>query len=415
MAQKGALMKVGVVGLGYVGLVTAIVLANAGNTVIGVDIDNEKIANLKNRIVNIYEPGLEGAFNQAYDKINFSIDYASLKDTNLIYIIVSTPTKEGKILLDYVFDAIGSIKNSNDTATIVIKSTVVPGTARRVHERTGLEVVSNPEFIKEGNAIYDTIHPDRIIIGASNKKSLDLVENLWSFTKAPIVRTTNENAELIKYASNSFLATKISFINEIANLCEKIPNADIEVVAKGMGLDKRIGPYFLKAGIGYGGSCFLKDTRAFTNFARGLEEKLNIVEAAMKVNNDRINRIINLVKVEVDDKNIVVGVLGIAFKNNTNDMRESQALKLIKRMQEENFRVKAYDPVIKEVKGIEMVHSKEECIKTSNILIIATEWEEFKDIKTKKLIIDARRMLDMSKDNIIAIGVSGYNKKEEIL
>ena len=405
-------MKIGIVGFGYVGLVSAIVLANSGNDIIGVDIDKNKIKSLKNKKIDIYEPGLDKAFENAYDRITFSTDYSVLKDAGIIYIVVPTPTVNGKIVLDYVFHAAQSIKEVNSNAIIVIKSTVVPGTAKRIYEKTGLKVISNPEFTREGSAVEDTMHPDRIVIGGNDSDAIGIVERIWSFTKAPVLKTSNENAELIKYASNAFLATKISFINEIANLCEKIPDADVDIIAKGMGLDKRIGHYFLKAGIGYGGSCFPKDTEAIAEFARSLDERLKIIESTIEVNKERIERVFKLIKNTCDGKKVKIGILGIAFKDNTNDIRESQALKLIQKLQTEGFEINAYDPIIKNnINGVNTLPTIEECIKLSDLIVIVTEWNQFQNIKTSKLIIDARRILNPYKNNVIPIGFGKADRR----
>ena len=405
-------MKIGIVGLGYVGLVTAIALANAGNEIIGIDIDESKVNSLKDHKLTIYEPGLKEAFESAYDKIMFSTDYSLLRGSEVVYVIVPTPTLEGKIVLDYVFDACDRIKAVDANAIIAIKSTVVPGTARKISERLGMTIVSNPEFTKEGTAIEDTIHPDRIVIGSDNQKALDVIARIWSFTNAPILKSTNENAELIKYASNAFLATKISFINEIANLCEKIPGADVEIVAKGMGFDKRIAPYFLRAGIGYGGSCFPKDTKAITEFARGLGEQLKIIEATIEVNEDRMDRVYKMINVLLNGKIANVGILGIAFKDNTNDTRESQSLKLINKLKSEGFNVNVYDPVVKVgIDNVNICNNIDECIASSDMLVITTEWKEFKSIKTSKPIIDAKRILDPNKDNVVPIGFGQTKRK----
>ena len=405
-------MKIGIVGLGYVGLVTAVALANAGNEIIGIDIDESKANSLKDHKLTIYEPGLKEAFESAYNKIMFSTDYSLLRGPEIVYVIVPTPTVGGKIVLDYVFDACDRIKAVDVNSIIVIKSTVVPGTARKISEKLGMTVVSNPEFTKEGTAIEDTIHPDRIVIGSDNQKALDIITELWSFTNVPILKTTNENAELIKYASNAFLATKISFINEIANLCEKIPGADVEIVAKGMGFDKRIAPYFLRAGIGYGGSCFPKDTKAITEFARGLGEQLKIIEATIEVNEDRVNRVYKMINVLLHGKIANIGILGMAFKDNTNDTRESQSLKLINKLKSEGFNVNVYDPIVKVgIENVNRCNSIEECIASSDMLIITTEWKEFKNIKTSKPIIDAKRILDPSKDNVVPIGFGRAKRK----
>ena len=411
-------MKIGVVGLGYVGLVTAVALASVGNDIIGIDVDTKKVTKLKQGILTIYEPGLEDLFKNFESNMKFSTAYADLNNAEVVYLIVPTPTVNDKIDLHYVFEASEKVKAIRPNAVLVIKSTVVPGTAKLVHEKTGMDVVSNPEFTKEGTAIEDTLKPNRVVIGGINKKAVDVVAGIWSFTNAPIIKTTNENAELIKYASNAFLATKISFINEIANLCERIPGADVDVVAKGMGLDKRIAPYFLKAGIGYGGSCFPKDTKAIAEYAKEKGEKLEIVEAAMDVNEKRVKRVVEKAKLianSLGKEKVKVGVLGIAFKDSTDDIRESQALRLINALVQEGFDVLAYDPIVKgRINGITQVESRDACVNGADIAIIATEWPEFKGLeqKTEKPIVDARRILDASKANVFVIGSGKYADDE---
>jgi len=391
-------MRIGIVGLGIVGLATGVVLAEQGHKIIGVDIDQSKVKGLECKRSPIYEPGLQEMLERYFHNFTFTTDYGLLSDTDLVFITVSTPTIDGKIYLGYVFDAakrLGDVLKRNDTI-VVIKSTVVPGTARKVKEIVKNDVVSNPEFLREGSAILDTKNPDRIVIGSENKESGDLVENLWKFTNAPVIRTTWEEAEMIKYAANSFLAVKISFINEIANLCEKLKDCDVTVVAKAIGMDKRISPYFLNAGIGWGGSCFPKDTQAIVSFARDLEEELKIVEAAIKVNNERVNRVVSMLKGFIKEGNVCV--LGVAFKPNTDDTRESVAIKLIKTLKSEGYKVVAYDPKAK-TNEAEMV-GLDECIRIADAVIIATEWDEFKGLEERlrgKFVIDGRRILDPSK------------------
>ncbi|MDE1767789.1 MAG: UDP-glucose/GDP-mannose dehydrogenase family protein, partial [Candidatus Micrarchaeota archaeon] len=289
-------MKIGVVGLGYVGIVTAAALAENKNEIVCVDIDPNKIKRLESGDPVIYEPDLKPLLKKNLKRMTFSLDYNKLNGCEAVFLSVPTPTKNGKADLSYVMAASKDMARIDRDVVLVVKSTVLPGTAAEFAQKTGLTIISNPEFTKEGTAVDDTLHPDRIVIGGSNKSALDLVERIWSFTGAPVIKTTNENAELIKYASNAFLATKISFINEIANLAEHIPGTDVEVIARGMGYDKRISPYFLKAGIGYGGSCLPKDTLAFSNFAKELGENLEIVEAAMKINDRRVEKVLSLIK-----------------------------------------------------------------------------------------------------------------------
>ncbi len=400
-------MKIGVVGLGYIGSVTAAALAEAGYNIVGIDIDESKVNSLKIAEPLLYEKGLKDLLSKNKDKFIFSTDYNSLKEVEIIFVIVPTPTKDNKIYLEYVIDAIESIKSVNPNALVVIKSTVLPGTARSLMEKTGLTIISNPEFTKEGTAIDDTLHPDRIVIGGQDKSAIEKVKEIWAFTNAPVLETTNENAEMIKYASNSFLALKVSFINEIANICEKTPNCDVEIVAKGMGFDKRIAPYFLKAGIGFGGSCFPKDTKAFLSFAKGLGEDLSIVESALHVNESRIERIIKELDNEFKDteKPISIGVLGLTFKADTDDTRESQAIKLISALKSKGYKVNAYDPMAKvKLEDITLFRNVNECINASDVIVVATEWNEFKNLVIKdKFTLDMKRILDPAKVNKLKV------------
>lgn len=405
-------MKIGVVGLGHVGLVTALVLADQGNMILGIDKDKKKIDMLSKGRPTLYEPGIEDLLNKNIKRFRLSISCELLSDAEVIFIIVPTPTINKSIDLTYINEALEEVSRFNKKAIIVVKSTVVPGTAKLLSERFGIKIVSNPEFTREGTAIEDTKHPDRIVIGGTDKNTLDMVESVWAFTGVPVIKTNNENAELIKYASNAFLATKISFINEIANLCEKLPGCDVDVVAEGMGLDHRIAAYFLKAGLGWGGSCFPKDTIAIVSFARDHKEKLSIIEAAIKVNQERIERTMELAKRHLGGKlkGRRIGILGISFKNDTDDVRGSQSVKLIERLVKEGAEVSVYDPVAKletyEKQGL--YKSQEECIKRSDLIIIATEWRDFSDIdkiaKGKK-IIDTRRVINSVSNDIVPIGI----------
>ncbi len=400
-------MRVGVVGLGYIGSVTSVALAEAGYEVVGIDIDESKVKLLSVGEAPIYEPGLKELLVKNAKKLRFSIDYNELKDVNYIFVIVPTPNKDGKIYLKYVEDAVENIKEVNKNAVVIIKSTVLPGTASNLMIKTGMTIISNPEFTKEGTAIEDTLKPDRVVIGGNNKNAIEEVKKIWGFTGSPIIETTNENAEMIKYASNSFLAVKVSYINEIANLCEKVPGCDVEVIARGMGLDKRIAPYFLKAGIGFGGSCFPKDTAAFISFAKDLNENLSIIESAISVNKSRILRIVNLLEskfggVETTKR---IGVLGLTFKANTDDTRESQAIKLVDKLLSIGFKVNAYDPMAKvKLENVNLFSSAKECIENSDAIVIATEWPEFSSLIIKdKFVIDMRRMLSLNSDSNLKI------------
>ena len=392
-------MKIGQVGLGYVGLVNAAVLANHGNVIVGIDVDKARINDLQKSIVPIFEPDLNEYLEKGKANITFSTDYSALSQCDVIFITVPTPTISGKIDLSFVIKAAEEISKVNRKSILIVKSTVVPGTASMVSARTGMRVVSNPEFTREGSAIYDTEHPDRIVIGGEPS---ELVKEIWKFTNSPYVITSNSNAELIKYASNAFLATKISFINQIADLCEKIPGADVNVIAKGMGLDKRIGQEFLRAGLGFGGSCFPKDTQALISFAETKNVDMSIVREVYRYNESRISKIIQ----NVSNKGISftgsrVCVLGLSFKDLTNDLRESRSLALISQLQKEGAVINAYDPVIKKLDGVRICEDLKSCITESDIVITATEWRDFSDIPGNllkgKRVLDLRRVLDPEK------------------
>ncbi len=408
-------MKIGVVGLGYVGSTTAAVLASQGNIVTGFDLDHERIEKLCNFRMPFYEFGLEETIRKAPDKLKFTTRLDELTEMEIVFITVQTPYRNGKVDLGYVMQAADEISQINKDCIIVLKSTVIPGTARLVAERTGMVVISNPEFTKEGSAIADSVSPDRIVLGGYGK-AMDVMKDLWEFTKSPIIATTWENAELIKLASNAFLATKISFINEISNLCENIVGADVDIVARGIGLDRRIGEEFLKAGLGYGGSCLPKDTFVFTEFAQQKGVDLRIASAASMVNENRIPHAIDLIEKEIggDLSSISVGILGLSFKNGTDDIRESQSIKLVKKLIPLSSKVNLYDPVVSlDLDGTENFDSEEKCIEASDIIVIATEWPQFKSVQELncgKPVVDLRRVLDTSSfARLKSIGV-GVNK-----
>jgi len=405
-------MKIGIIGLGYIGSITAAALAEAGYEILGVDIDRLKVESLAKAEPIIYEPELKDMLLKNRNKFTFSTDYSILAQADAIFVVVPTPTKDGKIYLEYVNNAVEGIKQVNPNAMIIIKSTVLPGTAKLLMEKTGMTIISNPEFTKEGTAIYDTLHPDRVVIGGIEKDAVEKVKDIWKFTNAPIMETTNENAEMIKYASNSFLAVKISFINQIANLCEKIPSCDVEAVARGMGFDKRIAPYFLKAGIGFGGSCFPKDTAAFISFAKGVGEDLSIVESALEVNKSRVERVTNMLDKEFKgrEKQVKIAILGLTFKADTDDVRESQAIKLASMLKVRGYQINAFDPMAKiTLEGVKLFANAKDCIADSDAVVIATEWGEFKDLIIKdKFTIDMKRILNPANVNRLkAVGLYG--------
>jgi UDPglucose 6-dehydrogenase len=399
-------LKIGVVGLGYVGSVLAAVLASQGHEVFGVDVDKSKVHAFSQGRSPLFEPGLDELLSENLSRLSFSTSYDVLRGCEVVFLAVPTPTVNSEINLNYVFDAAQSVAKVTRECVLAIKSTVIPGTARRLKKLTGLKVASNPEFTREGSAVKDTLFPDRVVIGYEEKAELDLLHKVWSFVRAPIIQTTYENAELIKYASNAFLAVKLSFINEIANLCEKIPTADVDVVARGMGLDKRIGSEYLKAGLGWGGSCLPKDTSALLSFASSLGVELKVLRAAVETNRERIEHVLCLLK-KLQKKSVCV--LGLAFKQNTDDLRESQSLKLVARLIEEDFKVRVYDPAIKSAPSVlpagVLCASIKDCVEECEVIVIATEWEEFSKLELpEKLVIDARRVIEPTRHNVRAIG-----------
>ena len=401
-------MKIGVVGLGYVGLVTAAVLANRNNSVIGVDVDGSKIQTLRSGKSPIFEPDLDERLRSANGNLEFSCDYSKLYNCKAVLLCVPTPNVEHMIDLKYVMAAAIEVKKYSPFSDLVIKSTVLPGTAKKITELTGMNVVSNPEFTREGSAVHDTERPDRIVIGG---KSVDSVRKIWEFTGSPVIATTNENAELIKYASNAFLAVKISFINQIADLCEKIPGADVNVIAEGMGSDRRIGREFLRAGLGYGGSCFPKDTLAMASFAQENGVDLSIVNSAINYNNNRVPYLVKRIKENVDTLNgKKVCVLGLSFKENTDDLRESRSLMIIENLKKQGAIVKAYDPIVRKTANVDVSDDLGECISNSDIVITATEWKNFSSVDPSilkgKKVFDLRRVFDPSKVEItMGVGI----------
>ncbi len=412
-------MKIAVVGTGFVGLVTGVCLAKIGHQITCVDIDKKKIEELKRGIIPIFEPGLDIVLSQVKKKKKITFETSLKKilpEVEAIFIAVGTPSRrDGKADLQYVFavaDEIG--KNIKDYKVIINKSTVPVGTAKKISKiinkyyKGKFDIVSNPEFLREGSAIQDFLKPDRIVIGVDSARAKKITREIYKPIKAKKVITNVESAEMTKYASNAFLATKISFINEIANLCEKV-GADVEEVSYGMGLDKRIGKSFLKAGIGYGGSCFPKDVNALNQIAGTSGYDFKLLKSVIEVNAkqkflviDKLEQILGNVK----NKNIAV--LGLAFKNNTDDVRESAAVDIIRMLTGMGAKVWAYDPKANESakaminSGVKITKEPYEAIKNSDVLIITTEWPEFaklnfnkiKKILKKPIIIDGRNLLN---------------------
>ena len=401
-------MKVCIIGTGYVGLVSGTCFAELGNNVICVDNNHKKIDKLNSCIVPIYEPGLEELIlrNSKQNRLKFSTDIkSSIKNSDIIFICVGTPInkKTNSADLKYVISVANSIKqNLNKYKIIVTKSTVPITTGDKIEKilytkknKKKFEVVSNPEFLREGEAIRDFLYPDRVVIGTSSKKANRIMKSLY----LPIIKKTNRYfhtsrraAELIKYTSNAFLATKITYINEIANLCEKL-NIDVKEVAIGMGLDERIGDRFLRAGPGYGGSCFPKDTRALVSIAKNFKSDLSVVKSVIKSNDNRckhlISRILRLMNNKIKNKNITF--LGVTFKAGTDDMRESPSLNIIPALLKKGAKINYYDPSgiksnFKKFRNVKFYSNINLACKNTDLLIIHTEWNEFRQLNFKKLV-----------------------------
>ena len=412
-------MEIGIVGLGFVGLVTATSLAHSNNKIIGIDVDKDKIIELSSGTLPFFEPGLDELFLKNKKNMIFSTDFALLKDVAVTFIVVPTPTINDKIDLSYVFRAAESIRSVNSNP-IIIKSTVIPGTAEKIMKNIRSLVVSNPEFTREGTAVSDTLNPDRIIIGGRSKKEIELVKSIWKFTKAPMLITTNENAELIKYGNNTLLATLISFGNQLSNVSERIPNTDMKIILKGMSMDKRISccKSYLTPGIGFGGSCFPKDTKALLALSKELGQEMTIVEDAIKTNEKRIDYLISIIKnvTKKPLRDIRIGILGLAFKEDTDDIRESQSIKLIRKLLTLGVSINAYDPLVKiePVKKVKYFDNLEDCVKKSNLLIIANKSLIFRKLEKMHIkipIIDGRCMLNKDKiSNYVGIGLSKIKK-----
>jgi UDPglucose 6-dehydrogenase len=414
-------MKICVIGTGYVGLVTGACLADFGMQVIGVDKDIDKIAELKAGRIPIYEPGLASIVekNEREGRLSFSTDIPTgIREARAIFIAVGTPPlPDGSADLTFVRQVATSIaENLNDYKVIVTKSTVPIGTGQLVSDivREGSEqtqdfaVVSNPEFLREGSAIEDFLRPDRVVVGTSDPRARDIMLDIYSPLRnagVPFVTTDVESAELIKYASNSFLATKISFINEVAELCESL-GADVEVVARGMGLDNRIGSRFLAPGPGFGGSCFPKDTRAVVQIARDTGVPLRIVEAVLEVNEHTKARM--LAKIEaafggLEGKS--VAFLGLSFKPDTDDIRESPAMQLVRQLMDRGCEVRAYDPAAMQAARAELPEvtycsSVLEAAEDADGLVIATEWNQFRKLEVRNLLQHMREPLVVDLRNL---------------
>ena len=401
-------MKLCMIGTGYVGLVSGVCFADLGNNVVCVDKDINKINKLKNGKIPIYEPGLEELVLKNYrnKRLTFSTNLKdSVKESDVIFICVGTPTKKGGSSADLsqIFNVAKEISRSiNKFKIIITKSTVPVTTGDKIEKilasknnKKKFSVVSNPEFLREGEAIRDFTYPDRIVIGSNDKKSNKVMNNLYSplISKgAQYLHTSRRAAELIKYASNAFLATKITFINELANLCEKT-DIDIEDISIGMGLDKRIGSRFLRAGPAYGGSCFPKDTKAIISTANEFKTNLSVIKSVIKSNENRSNLLLNRVYEILNKKikNKKITFLGVTFKANTDDMRDSSSLTMIPALSKKGAIISYFDPTgykeeFKKFKNVSYSNSIKKSIEGSDLVIIHTEWNDFKSINFRNLV-----------------------------
>ena len=411
-------MKLCMIGTGYVGLVSGVCFSDIGNDVICVDRDIKKIENLKKGIIPIYEPGLEELVLKNYknNKLKFSTNLKeSISKSDIIFICVGTPTKKNSngADLSQIFNVAREIRSCITKFKIIItKSTVPVSTGDEIEKiilqkviKNFFSVVSNPEFLREGEAIRDFNYPDRIIVGTNDKKSNTILKNLYSplISKgSKYVNCSRRAAELTKYASNAFLATKITFINELANLCEKL-DVNIEDISIGMGLDKRIGGRFLRAGPAYGGSCFPKDTKAIVNTALKFKTNLSIIQSVIKSNKNRstllLKRVFDLLKGNVKNKKICF--LGVTFKANTDDMRDSSCLSMIPSLTKKGALINYFDPTgekkeFNNKKNVNFSKDINSAIKYSDLIIIHTEWNDFKSINFKKIVQNKKfRIFDM--------------------
>jgi UDPglucose 6-dehydrogenase len=419
-------LDIAVIGTGYVGLVTGAGLADFGNDVICVDVDVKKIDALKNGVIPIYEPGLDTLVNKnvGEGRLRFTTDLAdAIRSARAIFIAVGTPPKpDGSADLRYVEEVAHSIAEyMNGPKLVITKSTVPIGTGHLIEQiidshNTGhkASIVSNPEFLREGSAIEDFMKPDRVVIGASNPEAAEMMKEIYAplhSLEIPFVVTNVESSELIKYAANGFLAVKITFINEIAQICEKV-GANVQDVAIGMGLDTRIGPKFLQAGPGYGGSCFPKDTSAMADISRRHGYDFQIIEAVLRVNEAVKHRMIDKVVAALggDVSGKTIAMLGLAFKPETDDMRDSPTIPIIKGLQQRGAAVRAYDPqamgnaksIFKDVTYCDDAYTTAE---GADALVLATEWNEFRALNFERIgkalrqpvLIDLRNVYDPSR------------------
>jgi len=435
-------MNISVIGLGYVGLSTALTLTDAGFHIIGLDNDKSKLQQLIKNKLPIHEPGLSNILKRSMKskKIEFTSNYDyAIKNSKITFVCVGTPLNNKQELdLTFLKNSIKSLSleiNKKSNHLVVIKSTILPGTCDNIIKPIlnkncigKFNLILNPEFLREGFALQDTLYPDRVILGIENKKDtvllFKILQKFLKNKKSPTIMTSFVNAELIKYASNAFLATKISFANSISDICEKLPNSDIGVVMHGIGLDKRISNSFLNAGVGFGGSCLPKDLQALISFCNNIKNTPSLLQATIDVNKTRPKILVNKTKEKLHSINgKKIAILGLSFKPNTDDIRNAPSIEVIQELLTKNARLYVYDP--QAMKNIESIfHEKinyskniEECLKNSDCCIILTEWDIFKKLSPQKIvrfmnkpiIIDGRRIFSNSNTSNIDYYCVGKN------
>jgi len=407
--------KISVIGSGYVGLATGIGFASLGYKVIFVDIDKEKVRLINSGRSPIYEKNIENYMKKYKNNYYATTDYKSaILDSDISFICVGTPSKpDGGISLKFIKEASRSmgiaLKEKERWHLVVVKSTVLPGTTENIVKSiiekysrkkafSNFGLAMNPEFLREGSALHDFLNPDRIVIGVNDEQSKRTLLELYKPINAPKVIVDIKTAEMIKYVSNAFLATKVSFSNEIGNICKRL-GIDARKVFEIVGMDHRISPYFFNCGLGWGGSCFPKDLAALIKFAKDIGEDPKILKAVVEVNEEQPKRMIALLKKHIPDlKGRVIGLLGLAFKPNTDDIRESRAIILVRELLKEGAKIVAYDPKATDnfkrlFPNIEYAQSANEVLEKTNIILIATEWEEFERLDySGKVVIDGRRI-----------------------
>jgi UDPglucose 6-dehydrogenase len=416
MSQTGDTQPVGVIGVGYVGLVTAVCFADLGHEVVCLDVNEARIEALRAGKVPIYEPGVDRLLARNRSRLRFTLDLAEVVDRcRIVFVCVDTPaTYSGDADLSRVRAVVDALPRTGERFVLVMKSTVPVGTGEKVREDMDarglghLGYVANPEFLREGRAVADFMEPDRIVIGAFAAADARAVADLYVNVRAPVIRTDVASAEMIKYASNAFLATKISFINEIANVCEEV-GADVGVVAEGMGLDARIGTHFLRPGIGYGGSCFPKDVKALKQLAGNSGYHFQLLMSVIEVNDLQKRRVVGKLERHLGSlRGTRIALLGLAFKADTDDMREASSLVLAARLRAEGATVVGYDPVAMPNAAallgadVDLAGSMLEAVTGADAAVIVTEWGEFRqvcsaavrDAMRTPLLVDGRNLLD---------------------